>query len=55
MREMAHECIDTKTERHLCRKDDPMPTMQAQIERVDLTESKKEHEENEPRKDRLER
>ena len=55
MREMTHECIDPETERHLCCKDDPMPTMQAQIEGVDLTESKKEHEDNEPRKNRLKR
>ena len=45
------ECaeIGDKTEGHLRSQDDPMPTMEAQVQRVHFAESEEEHEEDEPR------
>ena len=55
MGEMTHGRIDAEAEEQLCGEDHPMPFMEPEIEGVDLTEGKKEHEEDQPRKDGLER
>jgi hypothetical protein len=52
---MHHEGIGEEAENELGQEDCPMPTMKAKIQGVDLAEGKEKHEENEPRKARLQR
>ncbi len=51
---MEYSGIRTKGENQLCDEQHPMPFVQTEIERIDLAEGKKEHEENPPRKGGLE-
>ena len=54
-REPVDADIGGDAESDLRNEDDPMPFMEAQVERVDLAEGKKEHKEDEPRECRLQR
>ena len=46
---MKEREVGGEGEEELRRQDDPMPFMQAQVERIDLTERKEEHKEDQPR------
>ena len=52
---MEYSGIRTKGEKQLCDQYHPMPFMETEVEGVDLTEGKKEHEEYPPRKGGLQR
>ena len=54
MGEIKDRGVGEETQEHLYGKDNPMPAMQTQVERVDLAEREEEHEENKPRQERLE-
>ena len=49
MCEFEGEYVGCEAERQLCNEDDPMPFMKAEIQRVDLSESEEQHEEDKPR------
>ena len=51
----SDECeVHNEAERQLHTQNNPMPTMQAQVQRVHLAERKEQHKENQPWQDRAE-
>lgn len=51
---MKNEDVGKEAEEHLGNKDHPMPTMQAQVKGVYLTEGKEQHKKDEPRQNGFE-